>query len=78
MKTVSRADDALVTKADLRAGLAEIRGEIADLRTEIRSDIAALRTEMAKLENRAMVRLVTVVALGNGILFAALRYLPAA
>ena len=67
VKTVSRADDALVTKADLKAGLAEVRGEIT-----------ALRTEMAQLEHRATVRTVTIVAIANGILFAALRYLPPA
>jgi predicted nucleic acid-binding Zn-ribbon protein len=38
--------DELVTKGHLRAELAEVRVEIADLRTDTRTDIADLRTEM--------------------------------
>jgi hypothetical protein len=42
--------DELVTKGDLRAGLAEVRTEVAEVRTEVaevRTEIAGLRSEMS-------------------------------
>lgn len=45
-----------------------------------KSDLAALRADLradlAQLEQRTTLRIVTIVAIANGILFAALRYLP--
>lgn len=47
--------DQLVTKADLRAAIAELRAElktdIADLRAELKTDIAELRAEMKSSMN---------------------------
>lgn len=47
-----------------------------------KSDLAALRADLradlAQLEQRTTLRIVTIVAIANGILFAALRYLPPA
>ena len=37
-----------------------------------------LRADLAQLEQRLTLRIVTVVAIANGALFAALRYLPPA
>ncbi len=39
---------------------------------------ADLRGDLAQLEQRLTLRTVTIVAIANGILFAALRYLPPA
>ena len=44
----------------------------ADLET-LRAD---LRAELAQLEQRVTLRIVAIAAIANGILFAALRYLP--
>ena len=38
--------DELVTKGHLRAELAEVRVELADLRTDMRTELADLRTDM--------------------------------
>ena len=39
---------------------------------------ADLRADLAQLEQRTTLRIVTIAATANGILFAALRYLPPA
>ncbi len=39
---------------------------------------AHLRAEIAELEQRLTLRIVAIAAIANGILFAALRYLPPA
>ena len=51
---------------------------IADLKAEFAALEGRLRTDMARLEQRLTLRIVTIVAIANGILFAALRYLPPA
>ncbi len=75
-------NDELVTKQFLRAELAELRGEMAqlggDLRTEmahlggeLRSEMAELRgdlyTEMQRLNNRTLVALVPALIAGMGL-----------
>jgi len=67
----------VATKADLREGLAELRGELreglAELRAELREGLAELRAELAERDAK-LVRWVTALVLGaNALLFAALR-----
>ena len=52
-----------VTSDQFRAGLAEIRAEIANLDTRLSTEIAGVRTEIASLETRLIRWLVgTVIA----------------
>ena len=52
-----------VTSDQFRAGLAEVRAEIANLDTRLSTDIAGVRTELASLETRLIRWMVgTVIA----------------
>ena len=52
-----------VTADQFRAGLAEVRAEIANLDTRLSTDIAGVRTELASLETRLIRWMVgTVIA----------------
>lgn len=64
VKTVSQSGDNLATRTDLAA-----------LRADLRADLAQLEQRMTL---RTVTIVVTVVALANGFLFAALRHLPPA
>lgn len=64
VKTVSQSGDNLATRSDLAA-----------LRADLRADLAQLEQRMTL---RTVTIVVTVVALANGFLFAALRHLPPA
>ena len=64
VKTVSQSGDNLATRSALAA-----------LRADLRADLAQLEQRMTL---RTVTIVVTVVALANGFLFAALRHLPPA
>ena len=75
-----------VTSDQFKAGLAEVRTEIAnldtrlsaqigDLRTEQRTEIAGIRTEIASLETRLVRWMVGTVIATAGVTFAILRFL---
>ena len=57
---------------------------VSQVSTELatKADLVALRADsradLAQLEQRLTLRIVTIAAIANGILFAALRYLPPA
>ena len=57
---------------------------VSQVSTELatKADLVALRADsradLAQLEQRLTLRIVTIVAIANGILFVALRYLPPA
>ncbi len=57
---------------------------VSQVSTELatKADLVALRADsradLAQLEQRFTLRIVTIAAIANGILFAALRYLPSA
>ncbi len=63
--------DTVATKADIEKAVAELRGEIADLRTEQRGDIASLRTEMRD-QQVSMIKWLVPLLLGQAALTAAL------
>jgi len=60
--------DELVTKQFLRAELADLRDEMAELRSELRGEIGELRTSMAQLEARLTVRMGAGLAATTAIL----------
>jgi hypothetical protein len=74
--------DAL-TGADLatRRGIAEVKTEIAAVRTELKGDIAALRAEFMNaielLRRDLTIKSGSMLVIAVGILLAAIRYLPA-
>ena len=73
----------VATKADLEVQSAETRADIAELDKKIEVQGAGLRTEIAKVRGEIATakfdltwRLLAGIAAVNGIMFAALRYLP--
>ena len=44
--TIEKAQSDLVTKADLRVAISEVRREISEVKAELKADIAELRTEV--------------------------------
>ena len=64
-----------VTSDQFKAGLAEVRTEIANLDTRLSTQIAAVRTEVANLETRLIRWMVGTVLATGGLTFAILRFL---
>ena len=60
-----------VTSDQFKAGLAELRTEIAESRAEQRAEVAAVRTEIANLETR-LVRWMVGTVLATGALTVAI------
>jgi alanine dehydrogenase len=71
----ARDGDELVTKEFLRAELADVRTEIAGLRTEVRTEIAGLRGELhaglAGVRSDLTIRLTGVIGVATAIIVAA-------
>ena len=70
--------DSVATKADLERLEARTKADLQRLEAGLQSAIAAVRNEMPLLEYRLLTRLRSVVVIVAGLLFATLRYLPAA
>ena len=72
-----RMTSELVTKADLRIAVGELRGETAALEKALRVEIASLRAEMKNdilaLENRLMHKMGGLMVALTGLLFVALK-----
>ena len=64
-----------VTPDQLKAGLAEVRAEIAGLDTRLSTQIAGMRTEIANLETRLIRWMVGTVVAAVGLTFGILRFL---
>lgn len=52
----------LVTRGDPSLTTAELRSEIAELKTELRSEIAAVRSEMREMEQRLILRIANEIS----------------
>jgi len=75
-QAASKADVAEV-KSELKADLAAIKAELKADIASVRSDLGEVRSEMKLLEQRMTIKLGSIVFLAVGLLFAAIRYLPA-
>lgn len=64
-----------VTSDQFKAGLAEVRTEIAALDTRLSTQIAGVRTEIANLETRLIRWMVGTVLATAGLTFGILRFL---
>ena len=64
-------------KTDLAETRAEMKADLAETRAELKADLAELRSEVRLLEQRMTIKLGSIVFLAVGLLFAAIRYLPA-
>jgi DNA-binding transcriptional MerR regulator len=63
--------------ADFMDTQAASKADLVEAKTELKADIAELRSEMKLLEQRMTIKLGSIVFLAVGLLFAAIRYLPA-
>jgi hypothetical protein len=63
----------IATKADLQMLRQELKSDIAELRHEVRQDIALVRKDMELLSTTMTVRLGSMLMVGLGLLFAALK-----
>ena len=63
----------LATKSDLSTTKSDIRSEMKLLRQELHQEIALVRKDLQLLESRLTVRLGSIMVVGIGVLFAALR-----
>jgi len=65
--------DLLLTKTELRAEMQQFRQELRAEMQELRSEMKDIRKDMQLLESRLTVRLGSIMVVGMGMLFAALK-----
>ncbi len=63
----------LATKADLSNFRTEFRSDVQLLRQEMHQEVALVRKDMQLMESRLTVRLGSIMVVGIGVLFAALK-----
>lgn len=64
----------IVSKDDLLLFKAEIRSEMAELRSDLRLEMAELRAEIYKAFNSQTLKIITVMTALNGLMFAGLKW----
>lgn len=75
-ENVATKADVTAVRSELRAEIQALKSELAAVRSELKAEIAAVRAEITLVENRLVTRLGGAIAIGVGIILAAIRYMP--